>query len=113
MKTLAEVKLNLQKNSKFYFVVVASVVCTLLIFTTTVSLTHATGVRQQQMKIHEIESLSEERNELDQVYLQNQKQIETLQQTNAEIKRQQNDLANSAKQKRIEFVHDYGCEVMT
>lgn len=65
------------------------------------------------MKIHEIESLSEERKELDHVYLENQKQIEKLQQTNSEIKRQQNDLANSAKQKRIEFVHDYGCEVMT
>ena len=113
MKTLAEVKLNLQKNSKFYTVAVVSVVCTLLVFTTTVSITHATWVRQQQMKIHEIESLSEEWKELDHVYLENQKQIEKLQQTNSEIKRQQNDLANSAKQKRIEFVHDYGCEVMT
>lgn len=42
MKTLAEVKLNLQKNSKFYIVAVASIVCTLLVFTTTISITHAT-----------------------------------------------------------------------
>lgn len=107
MKTLAEVSQFLSKTSKFYIIAVASAITTILIFTTTVSISHATGVRQQQMKIHEIESLSEERNELDQVYLENQKQIEKLQQTNSEIKRQQNNLADSAKQKRIEFVHDY------
>lgn len=113
MQTPTKVSQFLSKTSNFYIVAMILIVCTLLFFTTQVSITHATGVRQQNARLKEIKSLSEERNQLDQVYLSNQKEIEKLQQQNAEIKRQQTGLSESAKQKRIEFVHDYGCEVMT
>ena len=107
MQTLAN------KNGRFYLLAVSILVITLLAFTMKISFAHATSVRHQQMRLQEIESLSEERIRLDSEYLTNQKQIEKLQQANAEIKKQQTTLANSAKQKRIEFVHDFGCEAMT
>ena len=113
METSAKVHQFLSKTGNFYFIAITLVVGTLLFFTTQVSITHASGMREQNARLQEIEWLSRERNSLDEVYLSNQKEIERLQQQNAEIKRQQLNLQNSAKQKRIEFVHDYGCEVMT
>ena len=113
MKTPAKVKQFLSKTSNFYIVAAILIVGTILFCTMKVSITHAAEIRERDGKIHEIESLSKEWNNLDQVYISNQKEIERLQQSNAEIRNQQTDLANTAKQKRIEFVQEYGCEVMT
>lgn len=113
MKTPAKVKQFLSKTSKFYIIAGILIVGILLFFTMKVSITHATDVRQRNNRIHEIESLSKERNELDQIYLSNQEQIKKLQEDNDQIRNQQSNLATEAKEKRIEFVQDYGCEIMT
>lgn len=78
-----------------------------------ISITHASYQKQQQKKLDEIQSLSNERERIDEIYLQNEKEIDSLKKKNAEIKTQQAELANQAKEKRIEFVYEYGCEVMT
>ena len=113
METPAKVRQFLSKTSNFYIFAAILIVGTLLFFTTKVSITHANDLRQRNNRIQEIESLSEERNELDQTYLSNQEQIKKLQEENEQIRKQQNNLATEAKEKRIEFVQDYGCEVMT
>jgi len=113
METPAKVRQFLSKTSNFYMVAILLVMGTLLFFTTQVSITHASWKREQNGRLQEIEWLSQERKDLDQKYLSNQEEIDRLQKQNEEIKRQQQNLQDSAKQKRIEFVHDYGCEVMT
>ena len=63
--------------------------------------------------MEEIQNLSSERERIDEIYLQNEKEIDSLKKKNAEIKTQQAELANQAKEKRIEFVQEYGCGIMT
>ena len=113
MKNLAKVLQFFSKTGNFYIVAVILIVCTLLYFTTSVAVVHASSQRQQQKKLEEIQSLSSERERIDEIYLQNEEEIEKLQKKNVEIKTQQAELANQAKEKRIEFVQEYGCGVMT
>ena len=113
MKNLAKVLQFFSKTGNFYIVAVILIVCTLLYFTTSVAMVHASWERNMQRKLDEIQSLSSKWNELDEIYLSNQTRIEELNGKNSEIKTQQAELADEAKQKRIEFVHEYGCEVMT
>ena len=113
METPAKVRQILSKPGNFYIYAGILIVGILLFFTMKVSITHASDLRQRNNRIQEIESLSKEWNELDQVYLENQKEIERLKQSNEEIKKQQSNLATEAKEKRIQFVEDYGCEIMT
>ena len=113
MKNLAKVLQFFSKTGNFYIVAVILIVCTLLYFTTSIAIVHATSERSMQRKLDEIQSLSSKWNELDEIYLSNQTRIEELNGKNSEIKTQQAELADEAKQKRIEFVHEYGCEVMT
>lgn len=85
----------------------------LLYHTASISVVYANLERNQQKKLEEIQSLSSERERIDEIYLQNEKEIDSLKKKNAEIKTQQAELANQAKEKRIEFVQEYGCGIMT
>ena len=78
-----------------------------------VAVVHASWERSMQRKLDEIESLSSKWNELDEIYLNNQDKIVELNWENMDIKIQQSELAEEAKQKRIEFVQEYGCWVMS
>ena len=89
------------------------IVAVLLYHTTSISVVHANLERNQQKKLEEIQNLSSERERIDEIYLQNEKEIDSLKKKNAEIKTQQAELANQAKEKRIEFVQEYGCGIMT
>lgn len=89
------------------------IVAVLLYHTTSISVVYANLERNQQKKLEEIQSLSNERERIDEIYLQNEKEIDSLKKKNAEIKTQQAELANHAKEKRIEFVQEYGCGIMT
>lgn len=113
MKTLAKVFLSFSPKLKVFFIAIVWIVAILLYQTTSISVVHASAERDQQKKLEEIQSLSSEWNRIDEIYLQNQEEIEKLQKKNTEIKTQQAELANQAKEKRIEFVQEYGCGVMT
>ena len=89
------------------------IVAVLLYHTASISVVYANLERNQQKKLEEIQSLSSERERIDEIYLQNEKEIDSLKKKNAEIKTQQAELANQAKEKRIEFVQEYGCGIMT
>ena len=101
------------KTSNFFIVAIVGIVATLLYWTTSVSIVHANQERDMQRKLDEIQSLSDERKKIDEIYLQNEKEIDWLRKKNVEIKTQQSELANQAKEKRIEFVQEYGCGIMT
>ena len=113
MKTLAKVFVSFSPKLKISILAIVGIVAVLLYNTTAISVVHATSERSMQRKLDEIQSLSSKWNELDEIYLSNQTRIEELNGKNSEIKTQQAELADEAKQKRIEFVHEYGCEVMT
>lgn len=61
-------------------------------------------------KLDEIQSLSSEWNRIDEQFLKNEEEIKKLQERNSEIKTRQGELSNQAREKRIEYVQQYGCE---
>lgn len=113
MKTLANVLQFLTKTGNFYIVVIIAIVWVLLFNSMSVAVVHASWERSMQRKLDEIQSLSSKWNELDEIYLNNQDKIVELNWENMDIKIQQSELAEEAKQKRIEFVQEYGCWVMS
>lgn len=113
MKTLAKVFISLSPKLKIFILAVVAITAILLCHTTSVSVVHANSERGMQRKLDEIQSLSSEWNRIDEIYLKNAREIERLKESNAEIKMQQSELANQAKEKRIEFVQEYGCGIMT
>lgn len=113
MRNLAKVFISFSPKLKIFILATISIVAILLYNTTSVAMVHASSERNMEKKLEEIQSLSSRWNELDEIYLKNEKDISGLKATNAEIKTQQAELANEAKQKRIEFVREYGCEIMT
>ena len=113
MKTLAKVFVSFSPKLKIILLATVGIVAILLYNTTAISVVHANQERNMQKKLDEIQSLSSEWNRIDEIYLQNEKQIGELKEKNIEIKTQQAELANQAKEKRIEFVQEYGCGIMT
>ena len=113
MKTLAKVFVSFSPKLKIFILATVMIVAVLLYHTTSISVVHANLERNQQKKLEEIQNLSNERERIDEIYLQNEKEIDSLKKKNAEIKTQQAELANQAKEKRIEFVQEYGCGIMT
>lgn len=101
------------KTSNFYIFAIVAVVLVVLYNTTSIAVVHASWERNMQRKLDEIQWLSSKWNELDEIYLSNQDKIVELNWENMDIKIQQSELAEEAKQKRIEFVQEYGCEVMS
>ena len=69
METPAKVRQFLSKTGNFYIYAGILIVGILLFFTMKVSITHANDLRQRNHRIQEIQSLSQEWNELDQVYI--------------------------------------------
>ena len=82
----------------------------ILIFTTATSITHAQEKRTKNREIEKIQELSTQRWRIDQIYLQNEQDIEKLKQHNLEIKQQQSELEKQAKEMRIKFVQQYWCD---
>lgn len=113
MKTLAKVFVSFSPKLKIILLATVMIVAILLYNTTAISVVHANQERNMQKKLDEIQSLSSEWNRIDEIYLKNAREIERLKESNAEIKTKQSELANQAKEKRIEFVQEYGCGIMT
>lgn len=109
MKTLAKVSQFFSKTSNFYIIGVVAVIGILLYHTTSIAVVHASWERSMKKKLDEIQSLSSEWNRIDEQFLKNEEEIKKLQESNAEIKRQQWELSNQAREKRIEYVQEYGC----
>ena len=82
MKTLAKVFLSFSPKLKLSLLAIVCIVAILLYNTTSVSVVHAEAEREQQRKLDEIQSLSDERKELDVVYLKNEEEIERLKKEN-------------------------------
>lgn len=78
-----------------------------------IAVDHAHWKKEVQKRLWEIQSLSSEWEQIDEVYLQNVKTIEALKEENLKIKSKQWELEKEAKEKRIEFVQEYGCWIMT
>ena len=106
MKNLAKVFVSFSPKLKIFILATVGIVAILLYNTTAISVVHANQERNMQKKLDEIQSLSSERERIDEIYLQNEKQIGELKEKNVEIKTQQAELANQAKEKRIEFVQE-------
>ena len=113
MKTLAKVFISFSPKLKISILAIIGILAVLIYNTTALSVVQATSQRGMQKKMEYIQSLSSEWNKIDEIYLQNEKQIEQLKKKNAEIKSKQWELEKQAKEKRIEFVQEYGCGIMT
>ena len=110
MKTLAKVSQFFSKTSNFYIIGVVAVIGILLYHTTSIAVVHASWERSMRKKLDEIQSLSSEWNRIDEQFLKNEEEIKKLQESNAEIKRQQWELSNQAREMKVDYVRNHWCK---